>query len=97
MTTPVLTAWYATGPQMINGRRFAAAATDEKIIVVRGYHNMSCEIIEATRSFNFEKRSNQCGVVSQPIIQRAACGIVSPVEHKDTRCAVNQAIVGKSL
>ena len=35
---------------MISARRFAAAAdiAGEKIIVVRGYHNISCEIIEAT-------------------------------------------------
>ena len=65
-------------PNLVNARRFAAAAaiSSEKILVVGGFSDMAFREIEASCEI-FDPAVNQWSLLSNPVVPRAACGIVS--------------------
>lgn len=65
-------------PDMLNARHLAAAATISggKILVVGGYRDMQFKAIEAGCEI-FDPMVNQWSLVANPVVPRAACGIVN--------------------
>lgn len=69
-------------PDMLKARRFTAAAaiSGEKILVTGGYGDMAFQVIEASCEI-FDPTVNQWSLVADPVVPRAACGIISFNNH----------------
>ena len=69
-------------PDMLNARSLAAAATISggKILVVGGYRDMEFKVVEASCEI-FDPVVNQWSLLANPLVPRAACGIVSFDNH----------------